>query len=75
MAREKKAKDLKGKVILIRVNKADKETAEKLSSLAGQNTSEFFRELLYDRKAGNTFFNRLEKIVKKMEAYLGPEKL
>jgi len=67
MTRTKQKYGRKEKKILVRVNKREKDRAEKLSSLAGMNVSEFFRALLNDYEEGK----RLEKIYEAIEARLG----
>jgi hypothetical protein len=62
MAREK-GKLRKEKKILIRVNKVEKEHAEKQSKTHGENTSQYFRRLLREDAEGS----RLEKITNRLE--------
>jgi predicted DNA binding CopG/RHH family protein len=67
MTRTKQKYGKKEKKILIRVNPREKDAAERLSSLAGMNTSEFFRSLMRDYEAGK----RLDKIYEAIETKLG----
>ena len=52
----RKDKTRRNHVILIRVNREEKTLAERLSSTAGENVSEFFRRLL--REAVNDSFSK-----------------
>jgi len=57
----------KEKKILIRVSKDEKMLAEKLSKTEGKNTSEFFRELLKEKKTVKGFILLFQKIVNQNE--------
>ena len=60
----------KESIITIRISPANKELAEQLSSLSGMNISQFFRTLLIDYKMSNTFENRLNTTLGKIETLL-----
>jgi len=46
-----KGKNIRDKIILIRVNRKEKKMAEVLAKEQGENTSEFFRRLLRESKS------------------------
>lgn len=68
-----KGKQVKSKKILIRVNSDEKKLAEEISHARGMNTSEFFRNMLYEAQK-NKFLDIHVKIVEKYRKTLAEYK-
>ncbi len=65
----KKGKNIRDHIILIRVNRTEKELAEKLAKETGENTSEFFRRLLRESRT-NSLYTLNMKLAEKHKCIL-----